>query len=179
MPITRPTPRLRRLLGACLLLTAPLAAAPAGVAVLRAAPWSPGDDARAGAGELEVFLVAARLQREHRVAGLVGVGDRHGMFLAGAESALRLLACRGLPVAKLARGSDLAPDPERIFLDATGLAEAEAAALLARCLEKHGPPPVAANPEAPTAREVAAIRAHLRPFHEAFALAAAPRLAAR
>lgn len=174
---------MRRLLGACALLAvaaAPLAASPAGVAVLRAAPWSPGDDARAGAGELEVFLCAARLQRDHRAAGLIGVGDRHGLFVAGAERALRMLACRGLPVAKLARGGgDLAANPESLFLDATGLAEADAAALLARCLERHGPPPAAVNPDTPTASELAAIRAHLRPFHEAFALAAAPQLAAR
>ena len=182
MPITRPTPSVRRLLsafGLFALAAGPLAATPAGVAVLRAALWSPDDAAREGAGELEIFLSAARLQREHRVAGLVGVGDRHGLFLGGAERALRLLACRGFPVAKLARGGDLAADPERIFLDATGLSEADASALLARCLERHGPPPVAVNPEAPTAREIAAIRAHLQPFHEAFALAVVPVLAAR
>jgi hypothetical protein len=174
--------RLRRWFGALgLLVTAasPLVGTPAGVAVLRSASWSPGDSTREGAGEFEVLICAAKLQREHRFAGIVGIGNRHGMFLDRAERALRHLALRGFPVAKVAPDGDLAADPEQLFLDATGLGEHEAAGILARCLERHGAPPSAANPEHPTEKELAAIRAHLQPFREAFALATAPRLAAR
>lgn len=150
-----------------------------GVAIVRAATWSPGDAARDGAIEFEVLMSAARLQHAHRSAGIVGVGDRRGLFVAGAERALRLLALRGLPVAKLSRDGDVAADPEQLFLNATGVSEAEASAILASCLERHGPPPPAADLERPTERELKAIRAHLQPFRDALALAAAPRVAQR
>lgn len=129
--------------------------------------------------EFEVLLRAAQLQHDHRAAGIVGVGDRRGLFVTGAERALRLLALRGMPVAKLSLTGDVAADPDRLFLDATGLTEAEASAVLTRCLERHGPSPAVANPEKPTDRELSAIRAHLRPFQEAIALAAGPRVASR
>ena len=180
MPITRSTQPLRPLFVALGLLAvgaSRLSATPAGVAVLRDAPWSPGDTVREGAGEFEVLICAAKLQRDHRVAGIVGVGNRHGMFVSSAERALRHLALRGFPIAKLAQGGDVAADPDQLFLDAAGLSENEAAAILARCLERHGTPPKAANPEMPTSRELAAIRKHLQPFREAFAVAASPRLA--
>jgi hypothetical protein len=182
MPIALRLQPARRFIGVALLATllaSPLTAASPGVAVLRTAAWSPADTVREGAGEFEVLLCAARLQREHRVAGLVGVGDRHGLFLSGAERALRHLALQGVPVAKLARGGDVAADPEAIFLDATGLTEVEASAVLKKCLERHGPPPVAANPARPSPSELAAVRAHLKPYRDAFTLAAAPRVAAK
>jgi hypothetical protein len=84
-----------------------------------------------------------------------------------------------MPVAKLTRGGDLAADPDSLFLDATGLSEEAAAALLKRCLERHGAPPSVGNPAKPTAREIAAVRAHLQPFRDAFALAGAPRVASQ
>jgi hypothetical protein len=46
------------------------------------------------------------------------VGDRHGLFVQGAERALRLLALKGVPVAKLATGGDLA-DFVKLFNPAT------------------------------------------------------------
>ena len=180
MPITHSPSALRRWLGGLTLATAlasPLSAASPGVAVLKSAAWSPGDTVREGAGEFEVLVCAARLQKNHALAGVVGIGNRHGLFLHGAERALRRLALSGVPVAKLATGGDLAPDPDAIFLDATGLSELQATALLKQCLERHGAPPVAANPANPTARDLAAVRTHLLPFREAFALAGAVRVA--
>jgi hypothetical protein len=180
MPISRSTLPLRSMLVALGLLAVAasrLNATPAGVAVLRDAPWSPGDTAREGAGEFEVLICAAKLQRDHRAAGIVGVGNRHGMFVNSAERALRHLALRGFPIAKLAQGGDVAADPDQLFIDARGLNENDAASVLARCLERHGTPPKSVNPERPTARELAAIRKHLQPFREAFAVAASPRVA--
>jgi hypothetical protein len=51
--------------------------------------------------------------------------------------------------------------------------------VLGRCLQTHGAPPAAADPENPTARELAAIRAHLQPFQAALALASAGAVAVR
>src|SRR5437764_483467 len=103
MRITRPTLRMRRWCGVAGILAGlatPLRANSAEVAVLRAAAWSPGDVVLDGAIEFEVLMCAARLQHAQRAAGIVGVGDRHGLFATGAERALRTLALRGLPVVK-------------------------------------------------------------------------------
>jgi hypothetical protein len=146
------------------------------IAVVRAAPWSPGDDVREGAGEFEVLFRVATLQNTHRAIGVLGVGDRHGSFPAGAERALRFLALKGVPVARTALGGDTGLDPEGIFLDAGHLTESEATTVLGRCLERFGPAPGAADAEHPTTRELAATRKYLLPFRQAFAVATAPRL---
>lgn len=182
MPITRLLQPIR-VSALALLLTGSLAvsahAATPGVAVVRAASWSPGDTVREGAGELEVLICAAKLQREHPVAGIVGIGNRHGLFVQGAERALKYLAMSGVPVAKLARGGDLAPDPAEIFIDASGLTEEQASAILVRCLDRFGAPPRAANPEHPNTKEILAVQNHLRRFREVFSLEAAPHVALR
>jgi hypothetical protein len=163
-----------------LLLGATAAAAtPAGIAVVHSAEWSPGDTVREGAGEFEVLLKVAQLQHSHTAAGLVCVGDHNGILRSGGERALRVAALTGVPVAKLAHGGEVAPDPDALFLDAHKLNEADAARVLKHCLEQYGPPPASANPSHPTARELAAIRAHLLPFQAAFALAAGPVVAVR
>ncbi len=158
-------------------LAAPAARAEiGGVAVVRAAPWSPGDEVREGAGEFEVLFRVASLQREHRAIGVLGVGNRHGSFPAGAERALRFMAQRGVPVARIAPGGESGLDPEGLFLDAGHLSESEASAVLGRCLDQFGPAPAVANPDHPTKDELASIRTYLRPFREAFAAATGPRL---
>lgn len=164
------------------LAAVPLFAAPSPVdrvAVLRSAAWSPGDPVRDGAGEFAVFLEAARLQRAHRAAGLVAVCDRHGMLRSGGERALRRLVFSGLAVVKLAPAATAAVDPHPGFLHGRTLAEEQAAAILVRCLDRHGAPPAAANPEQPTAAELAALRAHLAPFQAALDTALAPHVALR
>jgi hypothetical protein len=151
---------------------------PVGIAVLHAAPWSPGDSARDGAGEFEVLLRVAQLKRAHRISGLISVGDRHGMRPCGGEQALSRVALSGVPVVKLARGGEVASTPDDLFLDARSLSEEQAKVTLEHCLKRFGVPPAAVDPESPTQQELASIRAHLSRFREAFDLASAPRLAA-
>ena len=153
------------------------AAPSVGVAVLHSAEWSPGDNVRDGAGEFAVHLRVAQLQREHRAAGLVSVGDHNGLLRSGGERALRRVVLTGVPVVKLARGGSVAPDPETLFLDAGTLDEARATRVLTRCLELYGAPPIAADPEHPTAGELTVIRAHLRRFQEMFARENTPLVA--
>ncbi len=170
--------RLRYFLAAAALLTSTLGAAPL-VATLRSVEWSPGDAVREGSAEFEVLVCAAKLQQAGGSGGIVGTGNRHGLFLTGAERALRQLTLRGIPVAKVPRGGgDLALDPDGLFLDASGLTEAQASAVLTRCLALYGAPPAVADSAKPTAAELAAIQHHLRPFRQAFALARMPRFAA-
>lgn len=154
---------------ALLLACSGRAESPVGVAVLRSVAWSPGASVREGAGEFEVLLRVAQLQRAHRVAGLVTVGDHNGMFLGGGERALLQVALSGVPVVKLARGGEVAATPDGLFLDAGRLSEDQAMRVLTRCLELHGAPPAAADPLRPSQRELAAIRAHLQPFQESLA----------
>lgn len=138
------------------------AASPAGVTILRATEWSPDDATRDGAGEFEVWLCVAQLQRAHPTAGLVAVGDRNGVFRSGGERALRRVVFTGVVVVKLAPSGEVAATPDGLFVDAGTLPEHRAAHLLTRALERYGAPPSAANPDAPTAAECAAIRAHLQ-----------------
>lgn len=155
------------------------AAADSGVATVHAAAWARGDAAREGAGEFQVLLSVASVQRAHRTVGVVGVGNRLGLFSPGGEHALRFLALHGVPVVKLGQGNDVAPDPAGLYLEAGTLTETQAAALLTRCLDRYGALPAAANPDRPTTNEVAAIRDSLRPYRAAFALANAGQDRAR
>ncbi len=151
----------------------------AGVAVLHSAAWSPGDTARDGAGEFAVFLQAAQLQQTHRAAGLVAVCDRHGHLRSGGERALRRLVFSGVAIVKLAHDAAFPADDQLAFLDGGRLTPEVASEILARCLERFGGPPIAADPEKPTYAELAALRVHLRPFQTALSSAAGPQFAQR
>jgi hypothetical protein len=179
-----PTHLLRRVLAgavAALIAVTTLRAAPPsiGIAVLHNAPWSPNAAAREGAGEFEVLLCVAQLQRDHAVAGLLSIGDHNGLRQCGGETALRRAALSGLPVVKLAPRGEVASTPDALFIDGGTLTEELAGLVLKKCLALFGAPPAAADPERPTARELAAIRAHLRSFQEAFASTSRTLVAAR
>ncbi|MFZ9839653.1 MAG: hypothetical protein ACO3JJ_14090 [Opitutaceae bacterium] len=173
--------RLLRIVPWLVLVVAPLRADPAphGVAILGPVAWSPADPARTGAGEFEVLLRIAQLQRGSGAVGLVCVGDRHGHRAGGGERALRRAARSGVVVVKLAPGGVVAPCADGLFLDGGALGAEEARGILGAALARHGPPPGAAEPERPTAGELAAIRAHLARFQTLLTAAAGARYAAR
>lgn len=166
-------------LGLLALAPMPVRAAGPGIAVVRSPVWSPPGAVRDGASELSVMMGVARMQQEHAVVGVVSLGDRHGLLPAGGEQALHFLALRGVPVARLTRGGDLALDPSGLFIDGANLTEAEASSVMTSCLERFGPPPCATDPDHPTTGELAAIRSHLVPFHQAFVRSATRRVALR
>ncbi len=151
----------------------------AGVGIVQSSEWSAGDHVRDGAGEFAVFLRVAQLQRAHRSAGLVAVGDRNGILRSGGERALRRIVLTGIAVVKLAPGGEIASDDHALFLDGQKLPASAATTVLARCLERHGPPPAVRDPENPSPNELAAIRAHLQPFQTAITLASSERIAQR
>lgn len=162
-------------------LTVPVHAAnpDVGVAVVHSVAWAPGQPAREGAGEFLVLLQAAKLQRSHRAAGLLAVGDHNGVLRGGGERALRRLAVTGVVVVRLAPKGEVAPMPDNVFVDAGPLSEAQAERVLAHGLELYGAAPKVAAPEHPTERELETIRAHLRKFQELFAVEAGARVAVR
>jgi hypothetical protein len=147
------------------------------VAVVRTAAWSEGDPAREGAAELVVLLEIARLRHESSQGGLVAVGDRRGLFSAGAEEALRQAVLQGVPVVKLAASGRVLHAPHGLFLDGGALSEQEAQHVLARCLETYGALPVAVSADG--AQVTAKLRDRLQLFQKEFTVAASTRLAAR
>jgi len=183
MPITQLLPsRWALALAACAALAAGeiLAAGvpqPPAVAVVRSAPWSPGDTAREGAEEFSVLMSLAQVQRGHALAGLVGVSGTHGVFQPGAERALRFAVFSGVPVVKIAARGDLAACPDEVFIEAGALSETEACRILAVVLARLGPAPRAVNPARPTESEFAAVRAHVRRLQEEFAIARGTQIA--
>jgi len=150
-----------------------------GVGVVRSVAWSPGDTVREGAGEFLVLLQAARLKRISQAAGLLAVGDHNGVLRAGGERALRRLAVTGVVIVRLAPGGEVASIPDNVFVDAGPISEETAGRVLALGLRLFGSPPVAAEPDQPSARELAAIRLHLQNFQELFAREPTAALAAR
>ncbi len=157
-----------------------LAATPtASVAIVRAADGAPGETTREGASEFVILLRAAQLQRANHAAGLVAVGDRNGFLHAGGERALRRVALTGVVVARLARDGTVAWTPDHLFIDAGNLPAERAHRILVRGLELYGAAPVAADPERPSERELAAIRAHLEKFQALFAREGGAQVALR
>ena len=147
------------------------------VQVIRAPAWSQGDAVREGAAEFMILMEIARIRRAPGNGGLVGVGDRRGLFGPGAEEALHRAVLNGLPVVKLAASGRVLPAPHGLFLDGQNLPEQEACTVLARCVEKYGAlPPVG---DAADMRQIDQLRLQLKRYQDEFTLAAGTRLAVR
>lgn len=149
------------------------------VEVLRPSAWSPGDPEREGACEFEVLLVAARLVRSHRLAGLISVCDDRGTALPPAERALQRAAAMGVPVVRVGPVDAWVAHPAGVFVNAHGLSPEEASRLLRECLLTFGALPPARNPLAPSPAEVLALRAQVARYQQHFEAQAGVRVAAR
>jgi hypothetical protein len=151
-------------------------ASPPSVVVVRAEAWSQGDPVREGAAELAIFMEVARLRQEGANSGLVAVGDRRGLFSAGAEEALHYAVLQGVPVVKLGVGGRVLSAPHGLFLDGGDLSEEAARQLMGRCLEKYGALPLSGSEGVASMPQ---LRARLELFQREFTLASSARLAAR
>lgn len=138
------------------------------VAIITPPAWSPNDPVRDGAVEFEVLFTTARLLQDHPLAGLVAVGNRHGVLPPATESSLRRSVHLGLPVVRLADGGTIAAPPDDLLIRGGNLRPEEARALLLACLARHGTLSPAADPERPTARERAAWRRQLAAYQREF-----------
>lgn len=138
------------------------------VAIIEDAPWSPGDAPREGAAELEVMLRVAQLQQQHTPVGLVGVGDKRGMFQEGTRRGLEFAVQHGVPVVRLARGMNTClPGTEDFFINGGMLSPEAAGALLGECLQRHGALPKLRS-EKPSASELHALRRKLEVYQVEF-----------
>jgi hypothetical protein len=140
------------------------------VAVIEDAAWSPGDASRDGAAEMGVLLKLAQLQHAHEAVGLIGVGDRRGVFQEGTQRALEFAIQRGVPVVRLARESVGAAlnREDGWFIDGGSLSANAAAAILNECLSRYGALPKLSSLQQPSPSELRAFRAKLHLFQAEF-----------
>ena len=121
-----------------------MTAAPASthVEIITDGTWSV-DVVREGAAEFAILMRLAKLQQHPGSVGIVGTGDRHGVFRDATHRVLELAVRNGIPVVRLSRqGSRNVVAPDSLFIDGRGHSPESAAAVLHRCLERFGPLPV-------------------------------------
>jgi hypothetical protein len=138
------------------------------VALIEDAQWSPDDAPRDGAAELGVLLQVAQLQKSHPVVGVVGVGDRRGVFQDGTRRGLEFAVRQGIPVVRLARGVRFCPpSDEDVFIDGGILSPNEAVEVLRECLGRYGALPTS-DASQPSIRIAAELREKLRLYQAVF-----------
>ena len=102
------------------------------------------DFVRQGAAELDLLMRLVELQQSPGPIGIVGVGNRHGIFQAGVHRALEMAVREGIPVVRLAQnGEPAAAGSCCVFINGGTLSVAEAELLLKQCLAEFGPLPQA------------------------------------
>ena len=150
------------------------------VAVIEDAPWSPNDVSRDGAAELDVMLRVAQLQHENQTVGVVGVGDKRGLFQDGTRRGLEMAVQHGVPVVRLARGMQACLNGvDDLFINGGMLSPEAASALLAECLARHGALPEIHAAAKPNSREMAALRRKLQLYQAEFSARQPKLLASR
>ena len=150
------------------------------VAVIEDAPWSPNDVSRDGAAELEVMLRVAQLQQENRSVGVVGVGDKRGLFQDGTRRGLEMAVQHGVPVVRLARGMQACLNGvDDLFINGGMLSPEAASALLAECLARHGALPSVHSRGKLNAKEMSALRRKLQLYQAEFSARQPKLLASR
>lgn len=159
---------------AAMLVAGAIAQAEPRVTVIEDAPWSPNDPSRDGAAEFRVMLHIAKLQAGSSVVGIVGVGDKRGVFQEGTRRGLEMAVQHGVPVVRLARGvrtylKNVDRNPDDLFIDGGLLTPEAAQTLLVECLARHGAlPRVRATDTAVSASELTALRQKLQLYQAEF-----------
>ncbi|MEO6002207.1 MAG: hypothetical protein ABIZ04_21330 [Opitutus sp.] len=139
------------------------------VAIIEDTVWSPDDATRDGAAELGVLVALAQLQATQPVVGLVGIGDRRGIFQDGTRRGLEYAVGQGVPVVRLARGvRDCSPPETDLLIDGGNLSPEAAVKLLGECLARFGPLPKNDSPEPPTPRQQRNLQKKLQLYRAAF-----------
>ncbi len=141
------------------------------VAVIEDAPWSPNDPSREGAAEFGIMLRIAQLQTDQSSVGIVGVGDKRGIFQEGTRRGLELAVQHGVPVVRLARGlHPCLKSADDLFIDGGLLTPEAASALLVDCLSRHGALPCVSSAENSSgfAAELARLRQKLKLYQSEF-----------
>ena len=139
-----------------------------GIAILEAGTWSPGDPARDGARSFKVLLTVAKLIRNNRLAGVIGIANRNGLLPPEAKQALTRSVLMGVPVVTVASQNPVRHDHDQLFIEAGDLSEVEARALLSQCMLRYGNFQPSADPAHPSETELTALRQQVRQYQESF-----------
>ncbi|TDE00708.1 hypothetical protein E1269_24860 [Jiangella asiatica] len=122
----------------------------------------------------EVELLA-RIDHNLRHRGLAGfvveANAPYGSSAPSADAVLRRTALCGMPVVRVGRGNGegwVPHDRMRLAIAGANLTATKARMLLMACLLRFGAPPPAADPDSPTAAELAAVEAALQHYQAVF-----------
>jgi hypothetical protein len=122
--------------------------------------------------ELEILGRIERNLNEAPLAGFVAEGSApFGGMTAAQDEALLKAVCSGMPVVKVGRGNaeGMVPrNPPYLYVSGMNLTANKARLLLMASLMKLGALPPAANPDAPTQDELAAIKTKLDEYQAIF-----------
>jgi len=133
---------------------------------LPASPEASGDD------EVEIKARIERNLAEEPLAGFVAEGlVPNGNLVRVLDAALERALFSGMPVVRVGRGNAegiSSRHPEGLFIGGSNLTANKARILLMASLMKLGSLPPAADPEAPTAVEIEAVKAKVRDYQTIF-----------
>jgi hypothetical protein len=112
------------------------------------------------------------LLEKYPLAGIVGEGlSPYSSLSASQDKALEKAVLSGLPVVKTSRGDVhglVKVNDNNLFIEGNNLIATKARLLLTAAIMKFGPLPHAADPEHPTAAEIAAIKSMNARYQEIF-----------
>lgn len=122
--------------------------------------------------EVDLLAQIDRNLAVHPLAGFVveGLAPYGRLTSAVRTRVMRRAAFSGLPVVLVGRGNaeGFVPPPPAPFIGGRNLTATKARLLLMACLMKLGSTPAAADPDRPTASEVAAVQEKIRAFQDVF-----------
>ena len=142
------------------------------IAILKGDVWFDDSGTPDPAGEKGIAANIDSLLEKYPLAGIVGEGTSpYSSMSASQDRALERAVLSGLPVVKTSRGDVhglVKVNNNNLFIEGNNLIATKARLLLTAAIMKLGPLPHTADPEHPTAAEIAAIKAMNARYQEIF-----------
>lgn len=142
------------------------------VTIVKDGNYTVDDFDEAPSREVDLLAQIDRNLAAHPLAGFVveGLAPYGRLTSAVRTRVMRRAACSGLPVVLVGRGNaeGFVPPPPAPFIGGRNLTATKARLLLMACLMKFGSTPAAADPDRPTANEVAAVQEKIRAYQDVF-----------
>lgn len=142
------------------------------VNILKGDVWFDDSGIPDAAAEKGIAAGIDALLEKYPLAGIIGEGlSPYSSMSASQDKALEKAVLSGLPVVKTSRGDVhglVKVNDNNLFIEGNNLIATKARLLLTAAIMKFGPLPHAADPEHPTAAEIAAIKAMNARYQEVF-----------